>query len=48
LESLSLEVSNEKVTKALRMTDGNRAGAARLLGLEAKYLLRLMKSLQIE
>jgi hypothetical protein len=24
--------------QTLRMTDGNRAGAARLLGLEAKYL----------
>jgi DNA-binding NtrC family response regulator len=38
----------ELVLKALRKTDGNRAAAARLLGLETKYFLRLMKSLQIE
>jgi DNA-binding NtrC family response regulator len=38
----------ELVIKALRQTDGNRAAAARLLGLETKYFLRLMKSLQIE
>ena len=38
----------ELVMKALRKTDGNRAAAARLLGLETKYFLRLMKSLQIE
>ena len=38
----------EMVVKALRKTDGNRAAAARLLGLETKYFLRLMKSLQIE
>jgi transcriptional regulator with PAS, ATPase and Fis domain len=37
----------ELVGKALRKTNGNRAAAARLLGL-TKYLLRLMKSLQIE
>ena len=36
------------VLKALRKTDGNRAAAARLLGLETKYFLRLMKSLGIE
>ena len=36
------------VITALWKTNGNRAAAARLLGLEAKYLLRLMKSLQIE
>ena len=36
------------VIRALRKTDGNRAAAARLLGLENKYFLRLMKSLQIE
>jgi Nif-specific regulatory protein len=35
----------ELVVKALRKTDGNRAAAARLLGLETKYFLRLMKSL---
>jgi transcriptional regulator with GAF, ATPase, and Fis domain len=38
----------ELVVKALRKTDGNRAAAARLLGLETKYFLRLMKSLGIE
>jgi DNA-binding NtrC family response regulator len=38
----------ELVGKALRKTNGNRAAAARLLGLETEYLLRLMKSLQIE
>jgi DNA-binding NtrC family response regulator len=29
-------------------THGNRSAAAKLLGLEAKYLLQLMKSLGIE
>jgi len=38
----------ELVIKALRKTEGNRAAAARLLGLETKYFLRLMKSLRIE
>ena len=38
----------ELVVKALRQTGGNRAAAARLLRLEAKYFLRLMKSLGIE
>ena len=38
----------ELVVNALRKTDGNRAAAARVLGLETKYFLRLMKSLQIE
>ena len=38
----------ELVIKALRKTEGNRAAAARLLGLETKYFLRLMKSLNIE
>ena len=38
----------ELVVKALRKTNGNRAAAARLLGLETKYFLRLMKSLGIE
>jgi DNA-binding NtrC family response regulator len=36
------------VSRALRKTDGNRAAAARLLGLEAKYFLKLMKALRIE
>jgi DNA-binding NtrC family response regulator len=38
----------ELVIKALRRTEGNRAAAARLLRLETKYFLRLMKSLNIE
>jgi len=38
----------EVVVKALRKTNGNRAAAARLLGLENRYFLRLMKSLAIE
>jgi len=38
----------ELVVKALQKTKGNRAAAARLLGLETKYFLRLVKSLQIE
>ena len=38
----------EMVVKALQKTNGNRAAAARLLGLETKYFLRLMKSLQID
>ena len=36
------------VVNALKKTNGNRAAAARLLDLEAKYFLRLMKSLGIE
>ena len=36
------------IEKALSRTQGNRAAAAKLLGLEAKYLLKLMKSLGIE
>jgi DNA-binding NtrC family response regulator len=38
----------ELALKALQKTDGNRAAAARLLGLETKYFLRLIKSLRIE
>jgi DNA-binding NtrC family response regulator len=38
----------ELVVEALRRTSGNRAAAARVLGLETKYFLRLMKSLGIE
>jgi transcriptional regulator with PAS, ATPase and Fis domain len=34
--------------KALASTHGNRSAAAKLLGLEAKYFLKLMKSLGIE
>jgi two-component system response regulator AtoC len=36
------------INKALSRTQGNRTAAAKLLGLEAKYLLKLMKSLGIE
>ena len=36
------------VQKALTQTRGNRAAAAKLLGLNAKYFLRLIKSLGIE
>jgi len=38
----------EVVTKALAKTHGNRTAAAKLLGLEAKYFLKLMKSLGVE
>ena len=37
----------EVIVQALAETQGNRAAAARLLGLERSYLLRLMKSFQI-
>ena len=36
------------ILKALSRTHGNRSAAARLLGLESKYLLKLMKTLGIE
>jgi len=36
------------VLKALTQTHGNRAAAAKLLGLNAKYFLRLIKSLGVE
>jgi DNA-binding NtrC family response regulator len=38
----------ELILKALAATHGNRSAAAKLLGLEAKYFLKLMKSLGIE
>jgi len=38
----------ELIVNALAKTSGNRSAAARLLGLEARYLLRLMKSLGVE
>jgi DNA-binding NtrC family response regulator len=38
----------ELVKKALATTRGNRAAAAKILGLEAKYLFKLIKSLRIE
>lgn len=37
----------EVIMQALSRTDGNRAAAARLLGLERSYLLKLMKSFHI-
>jgi Nif-specific regulatory protein len=37
----------EVILQALSQTQGNRAAAARLLGLERSYLLKLMKSFQI-
>jgi DNA-binding NtrC family response regulator len=37
----------EVIVQTLAETQGNRAAAARLLGLERSYLLRLMKSFQI-
>jgi len=36
------------VLKALTQTHGNRAAAAKLLRLNAKYFLRLIKTLRIE
>lgn len=38
----------QMLSTALAKTSGNRAAAARLLGLEGRYFLRLMKSLGIE
>ncbi|HTN73326.1 MAG TPA: sigma-54 dependent transcriptional regulator, partial [Methylomirabilota bacterium] len=38
----------ELIRRALAKTQGNRSAAAKVLGLEAKYLLKLMKSLRIE
>jgi transcriptional regulator of acetoin/glycerol metabolism len=37
----------EVLLQALTQTKGNRAAAARLLGLERSYFLRLMKSFRI-
>lgn len=45
-QSLSMTRRN-LVLKALAQCHGNRAAAARLLGLHEKYLLRLIKALQI-
>ena len=42
------EARKELILTALARTNGNRAAAAKILGLEAKYLLKLMKSLGIE
>ena len=38
----------ELIQRALAKVEGNRTAAARTLGLDPKYLLRLMKTLQIE
>jgi DNA-binding NtrC family response regulator len=38
----------EVILRALAQTQGNRAAAARLLGLERSYFLRLMKSFRID
>jgi DNA-binding NtrC family response regulator len=38
----------ELVRKALAATGGNRSAAAKILGLESKYFLKLIKSLQID
>jgi two-component system, NtrC family, response regulator AtoC len=45
----ALEIAKrEVVVRALAQTDGNRAAAARLLGLHKTHLLNLIKSLRIE
>ncbi|HYY24799.1 MAG TPA: sigma-54 dependent transcriptional regulator [Candidatus Udaeobacter sp.] len=41
------EYRREVIVNALAQTAGNRAAAARLLGLQRSYLLKLMKSFQI-
>ena len=41
-------LKEDVVVRALAQTDGNRAAAARLLGLHKTHLLNLMKSLRIE
>ena len=38
----------ELILKALATTHGNRSAAAKILGIEAKYLFKLIKSLRIE
>lgn len=38
----------EVVLKTLSQTQGNRVAAAKLLGLNAKYFLRLIKTLRIK
>ena len=42
------EARKQLVRRALALTRGNRAAAAKVLGLEPKYLLKLIKSLGIE
>jgi DNA-binding NtrC family response regulator len=41
------EYRREVILKALAQTDGNRAAAARMLGLQRSYLLRLIKAFNI-
>jgi DNA-binding NtrC family response regulator len=41
------EYRREVIVNALAQTQGNRAAAARLLGLQRSYLLRLMKAFDI-
>jgi Nif-specific regulatory protein len=41
------EHRREVIITALAQTQGNRAAAARLLGLQRSYLMRLMKSFHI-
>ena len=41
------EYRREVIVSALAQTQGNRAAAARLLGLQRSYLLRLMKAFDI-
>jgi transcriptional regulator with GAF, ATPase, and Fis domain len=41
------EYRREVIVNALAQTAGNRAAAARLLGLQRSYLLKLMKSFHI-
>jgi DNA-binding NtrC family response regulator len=38
----------ELISKALATAHGNRSAAAKILGLEGKYLFKLIKSLGIE
>jgi len=42
------EARRQLILQALSRTNGNRAAAAKVLGLEAKYLLKLLKSLRID
>jgi transcriptional regulator with PAS, ATPase and Fis domain len=41
------EYRREMIVRALEQTSGNRAAAARMLGLERSYLLKLMKSFRV-
>jgi DNA-binding NtrC family response regulator len=46
-EPLSIAVERELLTKAMRRTGGNRAAAARLLGMPRKVLLRRLAQLRL-